>query len=678
MRAHLFRLVLRQYVEHRHPANLRLHQWSNALLGGGLLVALSQVPVPFPVPLLGANLGAAFLVASVLYWLWLDPLVPAMVLGFGLALAHAPGVPWGPGHGLLVGGLVPVAVLTFGGLAALFSHVYHHEHAPYLRTDHPARDRLETAHSVAFGLFHFPLIALLRAGYRPGLRAAFDRAERALLMGQGRRTWSNWAGTVTCRATLRVPQTLADLAACVGEATRAGVPLRVVGAGFSWSSWSATDGYLVFGERLTGVELDLAEPERPAAWVLCGTTNRELDAALARAGYQLPWNVVMETVTVGGIVSLGTHGSGKDTATLGDLVLAFDVIDAAGRRRVLSEDTIGADGMAAARLSAGRFGVIARVRLRLEPAHRVLQRDRKLPFDQALAELPALVRAATSVELFWFPFCDWAWIRTFDRTDLPRSRFGPGLAYRVRHFVDTALLLGLVRLVTRAWPSFAPIALRSAAWSLSFRDRVVTRTEAVHYRHWLEARRSSCVEVGFKADPDFANVARAIRETRARVDAWAAQGRYPLDLNLNVRFVGESGALLSPAYGPGLTCYVEALCLGRGPHWRAFSAELCAAWLADPTALPHWAKEFEHVPGLRELVRARLGARLDRFAAALRASGIDPDERFANPVSRWWVPEAPTKGRGTSAHQTATTPRAAPSGIETRSVPDVRQLGTGP
>ena len=74
MNRHHFRLVLRQWIEHQNPANLRLHVWSNAAAWLGLTTALSQVPVPVAVPLLGASVGAWFVALSVLYWLPADPL----------------------------------------------------------------------------------------------------------------------------------------------------------------------------------------------------------------------------------------------------------------------------------------------------------------------------------------------------------------------------------------------------------------------------------------------------------------------------------------------------------------------------------------------------------------------------------------------------------------------------
>lgn len=634
MRAHLLRLFLRQYIEHKNPANLRLHVVANGVFWTALVTVLSQVPLPWAIPGLGANLGAFWVIGSVLYWLSLDLFVPLLVLAWSAAWAALPFVPWGPGHGWLAGVALPLGVLTAAGLAAYFAHLYHHEHAPYLATDDARADAPETTHAVFWGPLYFWLCALLARGYRPALRAELDAAERRRILRRTRVAWSNWGGTARCRAqVVSVPLTLDDLAEVVREAAREGRSVRVVGSGFTWAGWVPTDDTLVFCERLDRIEVGRSDPERPAVWAECGATNRQLNAALAAEGLQLPYNVVLETVRVAGIVSVGTHGSGKDTATMGDLVLALDVVDAAGARRILSEETIGAEAMAAARLGFGIFGVIARVRLRVEPACQVLQVDRKVPFEAALAEVADLARTKDSVELFWFPFTDWIWVRTFERTARPRTRRSHGLAFGAQNFAQMLLGLCLAAVARRA-PRLVPGLMRRASWMLSFEERVLPLAEAVHFRRWIEVMKCSCVEVGFKADADRENVREAFRAAARLVDAWAARGRHPCDLAVNLRFTGPSGALLSPCYGPGLTCFVEALCMGRTPDWEAFSAELCAAWMADPTALPHWAKEFEHVPGLPEIARARLGERRERFRAAWRATGVDPGGVFVNGLVR--------------------------------------------
>jgi FAD/FMN-containing dehydrogenase len=426
-----------------------------------------------------------------------------------------------------------------------------------------------------------------------------------------------------------VPLTLDDLAEIVKRAAREGRRIRLVGSGFSWSGLSETGDTLVFCERLHGVEIDR---ERRTAWVECGTTNRQLNAALAGAGLQMPWNVVLENVRVAGVVSVGTHGSGRGTATLGDLVEAFDVIDAAGERRILSEETIGAEGMAAARLGLGLFGVIARVLLRVEPAHRVLLSDRRMPIDAALAALPELVATKDSVELLWFPFTDWAWIHTFERTERAHTPLSHGVVFEAKNFLDMILVV-LSGFVAKRIPATLPWMMRRSATALSFGERVVPLTQAVHYRRWLEMQRCSCVEVGFPTDAALRGVPEAFEGARRLVDAWAARGRHPLDLAVNVRFVGPSSALLSAAYGSGICCFIDALCVGRNADWEAFSRELCALWLANAGALPHWGKEFEHLPGIEALARERLGERLTRFREAWRAVRVDPDGMFGNALA---------------------------------------------
>ena len=602
-----------------------------------------------PLPLLGANVGAWWVVASVAYWLFLDVAVPLLVLAWSVAWAVLPVSPWGPGHGWLAGVVFPMAAMLIGGLSALYSHIYYHEHAEYLKTENKLRDSLETTHAVLWGPFHFWLMCLLSCGYRPRLRAELDAAERRWILRIERLTWSNWARNVQCRPQVAcVPLTIDDLTEVVRRASMERRKLRLVGSGFNWSAFAATDDTLVFCERLNRVEI---APDRKTVWVDCGVTNRELNRALNAAGLQVPWNVLLETVRVAGIVTVGTHGSGKHTATMGDLVEAFDVIDANGDRRILSEETIGAEAMDAARLGLGAFGVIARIQLRIEPACRVLQSDRRMDVEEALNALPELLRQKDGVELFWFPFTRWVWVRTYQRTELPITH-ASGLRFLVRHFLDMTILVSAISLISRRFPSLLPAVMRRSASMLRFRDRVIPLTQALHFRRWVEVRRCLCVEVGFKADDKLENVRQAFKRTTRLVEEWSEKKRYPLDIAVNLRFTGPSRALLSPAYGPGLTCFIEALSMPQNPDWKAFTSDLCFMWLSDATALPHWAKQFEHLPGIDTFIRDRLGDRLTRFQNALRATEIDPNGMFANDLLRRCFLELPD-GKTNTASLTA-------------------------
>jgi hypothetical protein len=633
MRSRLFALLLRQYIEHKRPANLRLHAWAGALSYTAWLSLLARVQLPFEIPLLGANVGALWVLGSALYWARLTPFVTFLVLAWSLAWSATSSIAWPPGLAWLAV-VLPVLVMIVADLATRFAHVHHHEHADYLGTNRGLAPALETLHATLWAPFHFGTCALLAAGHMPALRAALDAAERRRILRQEGIAWRNWGRTASCRPSVTcVPQTIADLADAVRDAVREHREVRVVASGFSWSGWSTTDGTMIFCERLDALSLDLSDPERPAVWAECGATNRQLNAFLAASGYQLPWNVVLENVRVAGAVSMGTHGSGRETATVGDLVLALEVIDGNGEPRTLSDETVSEEIMAAARLGLGMFGVIARVKLRIERAHAVLQIDRRLPITKAFEELQSLVEKKDSVELFWFPINDWVWLRTFERTELPITFSGYGFGFLAQNFLHMLAASVHAKVVARV-PRLVPHLMRLLPLGISFRTRVLPRTAAVHYRRWLELCRYSCLEVGFKVDERFENVRASFEDARRLVAREAAQGRYPLDLVLNYRFVGPSKALLSPAFGPGISCYPDALCFGRTPGWEAFTSELCSAWMRNPSALPHWAKEFEHVPGLAAQARAHLGDRLPRFIAAWKASGIDPRGTFVNDMVR--------------------------------------------
>ena len=225
-----------------------------------------------------------------------------------------------------------------------FGHVYHHEHAEFLKGGSRVGALILATHALVWAPFHAWLCLLLSAGWRPGLKAELWALEREALRTRRHVPWSNWAKIASCRAQyVSVPQTVDDLVVAVRESNARGQRVRVVGSGFSWSSLVPSDDTLIFCERLDRVTLDSADRTHPTVWVEAGVTNRQLNRVLEEAGLCMPWNVVLETVRMAGIASTGTHGTGKTTATVGDLVEAFEVVDAEGRLRLLSEETVGPD-----------------------------------------------------------------------------------------------------------------------------------------------------------------------------------------------------------------------------------------------------------------------------------------------------------------------------------------------
>lgn len=629
---HNLRFVLRSYIEHRNPENLKLHVWSHGIGWIALTTALSQMPLPLPfdVPLFGANAGTAFILLSALYWIRVDVLVTLAVLALSAAWSLSP--LWGPGNGWLGGVALPLAVLAVTEITAKYAHVYHHEHSNFLKGGHPLAEGLQRAHAMLWGPFHLWLVALLRRGYRPALKTELDRQERRLLRTRLDVPWNNWAKLTPFSVRyVCVPESIEDLRDAVLGARERGQRVRVVASGFTWSSLVPSDETLIFCERLDRISVDASDPQHPTVWVEAGVTNRQLNRELARHGLCMPWNVVLENVRLAGIASTGTHGTGRGTSTVGDLVEALEIFDANGKFRVLSEETVGPEIMSAARLGLGLFGVIARIKLRVVPLYRVRQTDTRLPVKDMLERLPELVKNHDSVELYWFPFNREMWMRTIDRTEEPRTFHGHGLGFKTQNFLQNAWLAFSAPLVDRYAPSLTKTLLRIGLRVLPYRARVLDLPDSHHYHHWIEMMPATgCMEVGFKADPDLANVLRAWETTERLVEKYEKRGLYPLNLTLNVRFIGSSSTLLTPAYGEGMTCYAEIMWMGRPQGWKEFTSELCREWLKEPGALPHWSKEFEHVEDVVSIMRANLGDRRQRFLDALAKSGVDPKRAFFN------------------------------------------------
>ncbi|HKO92447.1 MAG TPA: hypothetical protein VJU61_14900, partial [Polyangiaceae bacterium] len=183
MNRHHLHFVLRQYIAHKDPQNLRLHMAVHGIGWLALTSALSQVPLPFALPLLGANLGAYFVALSFVYWLLADVLVTAFVVALTLAWAALPLSGWGPGHGFWGGVAIPLVTFVVMGAAAHLGNVYHHERGQFLKGAPPLRAAVDGLHVWIFGSFHFWLDALLHAGWRPRLKAQLDQEERVTLRG---------------------------------------------------------------------------------------------------------------------------------------------------------------------------------------------------------------------------------------------------------------------------------------------------------------------------------------------------------------------------------------------------------------------------------------------------------------------------------------------------------------
>lgn len=381
--------------------------------------------------------------------------------------------------------------------------------------------------------------------------------------------WTNWSGGVSCRpASVAAPRDLDELVAAVR-----GAPghVRVAGSGHSFTPLVATDETLLDLHALAGIEA--VDAERRRVTVRAGTTLRALGPALLAHGLALENMGDVDAQTLAGAVSTGTHGTGAAFGCLSTQVVALTLVTADGAVLDASEDER-PDVFAAARVSLGALGVLARVVLRAVPAGtlKVTKRPARLP--EVLEGLEALRSGHRHFEFFWFPYTATVQVKTIDPTDEP-PRPRP-----VAEWIDAVLLenaaFGLLCRACRAWPALSPRACRLAASAL----RTGTSVGPSH-------RVFPTVRLVRFEEMEYALPADAVRSALGELQRHLERHRPPVCFPVEVRFVKGDDIPLSPFQGRESACI--AVHAYRGMEHAAYFAAAEAIFRAH-AGRPHWGK----------------------------------------------------------------------------------------
>ncbi|MFG2924172.1 D-arabinono-1,4-lactone oxidase [Streptomyces sp. NPDC048305] len=424
-------------------------------------------------------------------------------------------------------------------------------------------------------------------------------------------TWRNWAGNVTARpARVASPASVDELADVVCRASAEGLTVKPVGTGHSFTTTAATDGVLIRPDLLTGIR----DIDRTAMTVTveAGTPLKRLNAALAREGLSLTnMGDIMEQ-TVAGAISTGTHGTGRDSASISAQIRALELVTADGSvLRCSAEEN--PDVFAAARVGLGALGVVASVTFAVEPVFLLTAREEPMPFDRVTADFDQLVAENEHFEFYWFPHTGNCNTKRNNRSSGPVAP--PG---RISGWIEDELLSnGIFQLacsVGRAAPGTIPAIARISSRALSAR----TYTD-IPYKVFTSPRRVRFVEMEY-ALPREAAVG-ALRELKAMVERSPLRISFPVE----VRTAPADDITLSTASGRE-SAYI-AVHLYRGtPHHAYFTA--VERIMTAHEGRPHWGKL--HTRDADYLSRAY--PRFGEFTAV--RDRLDPDRLFANDYLR--------------------------------------------
>ncbi|MEV2251955.1 D-arabinono-1,4-lactone oxidase [Streptomyces sp. NPDC050147] len=431
--------------------------------------------------------------------------------------------------------------------------------------------------------------------------------------GSGKSTtaWRNWAGNVTARPAREVtPASVDELSAALRAAREDGLRVKAVGTGHSFTATAATDGLLIRPELLTGIRK--IDREAGTVTVEAGTPLKRLNAALAREGLSLTnMGDIMEQ-TVSGAISTGTHGTGRESASISAQVKALELVTADGRVLTCSEKE-NPEVFAAARTGLGALGVISAITFAVEPVFFLTAREEPMTFDKVTEEFDALYAENEHFEFYWFPHTGNCTTKRNNRSLGPAAP--PG---RVSAFVEDEILSNglfqVVNTIGRAVPATIPGIAKISSKALSAR----TYTD-IPYKVFTSPRRVRFMEMEY-AVPRAALV-ETLRELKTMVERSNLRISFPVE----VRTAPADDITLSTASGRE-SAYI-AVHMYRGTPYQAYFTAAERIFTAHE-GRPHWGKIHTRDAAYFAQAYPRFGE-----FTALR-DRLDPERLFGNDYLR--------------------------------------------
>jgi L-gulono-1,4-lactone dehydrogenase len=426
------------------------------------------------------------------------------------------------------------------------------------------------------------------------------------------RVWRNWARTATATpARWCLPRSEADISAAVKDAAAAGLTVRALGSGHSFTAAAATSGVALDLSGWTGIVA--ADTRTGLVTVRSGTTLRALSAELAGLGLALANLGDIDVQTVAGALSTGTHGTGARLGGLATQIESLELVLADGSVVTCSASSR-PELFRAARIGLGALGVITTVTLRCVPSFTLQADERPVPVEEVLEQFDALAAANDHVEFYWFPYGRQALVKRNNRVRPGAAGSVPPVMPRWRRFWEFEVMenaaFGTLCRLGRARPRLIPALNRFASAALSSRSY----TDASH-RVFVTPRRVRFTESEYAVPRE--SLGHVIAELRRAVPRLADPVMFPVE----VRVAAADDIWLSTAYGRE-SAYV-AIHQYAGLPYRAYFDRF-ESIVAEVAGRPHWGK-------MHSLDAGRLGALYPRFDDFRRVRAeVDPEGRFGN------------------------------------------------
>ncbi len=346
--------------------------------------------------------------------------------------------------------------------------------------------------------------------------------------------------------------------------------------------------------------------------VQSGITLKTLITTIQNRGWSLPCLPDIDTVTLGGALSTGTHGTGRDGKLLSEYMVNCRMVMADGSIR---EIEAGEELMDAVRVSLGLLGIFSEITLQCQPVYTLHLKEQPMHDEQWLGQFSDLLENNDFTRVLWMPHTDHGYVILGNKID-PDTKVenNPGPDYLKHRRAVSRMLYKY----TTKFPFLTKFA-NKIIYKLFFTSK--KESKGTLYDATVTKSRSGTLELAewtiAKSRFD-----ACFRELKAALDNSnnAAYVHIPMD----VRFVKQDDSWLSYAYGEDC---VTVGCVTRdaasADHYKAF--EVVEEIFLKHGGRPHWGKRFE----AKDAELSKIYPKWEAFKN-LRTK-LDPTGKFLNP-----------------------------------------------
>jgi D-arabinono-1,4-lactone oxidase len=222
-----------------------------------------------------------------------------------------------------------------------------------------------------------------------------------------RRTFANhlhstWAQTFFCRPERYIqPENLDEIALAVNAARKLKKQIVVTGSGHSPSTLTCTSSWLMNLDHFNRV-LHIDE-KNCRITIEAGMRLFQLSEHLYNYGLAMPNLGSIDSQSIAGAISTGTHGSSLQYGLLSESILSLSIMLSNGNVVSCSKDH-NKDLFEASLISLGALGIIVQVTFQAVRSFRVAWTQEMVPMQTVIEKWDTIWKSADYIRCWWLPY----------------------------------------------------------------------------------------------------------------------------------------------------------------------------------------------------------------------------------------------------------------------------------